>query len=124
MPAAVWGSRCELSSRSSHLPLCFMQGLARHKPSVFFITHGESSTGVLQPLEGLGELCHRSVHGGHPQVLAAPQGCRWGLGHWDLNAPGSPLALLCWKRLVPVRHVALGGLGCQGWRKRGGKRRW
>ncbi|NXV80523.1 SPYA protein, partial [Atlantisia rogersi] len=33
-------------------------GLARHKPSVLFITHGESSTGVLQPLEGLGELCH------------------------------------------------------------------
>uniref|UniRef100_A0A8C8BR59 Alanine--glyoxylate aminotransferase n=1 Tax=Otus sunia TaxID=257818 RepID=A0A8C8BR59_9STRI len=35
------------------------EGLARHKPSVLFITHGESSTGVLQPLEGLGELCHR-----------------------------------------------------------------
>ncbi|XP_052659843.1 alanine--glyoxylate aminotransferase isoform X1 [Harpia harpyja] len=35
------------------------EGLARHKPSVFFITHGESSTGVLQPLEGLGKLCHR-----------------------------------------------------------------
>ncbi|NXV22791.1 SPYA protein, partial [Cepphus grylle] len=41
-----------------HLPLCFMQGLVRHKPSVLFITHGESSTGVLQPLEGLGKLCH------------------------------------------------------------------
>nr|XP_009941062.1 PREDICTED: serine--pyruvate aminotransferase [Opisthocomus hoazin] len=39
------------------------EGLARHKPSVLFITHGESSTGVLQPLEGLGELCHRAVHG-------------------------------------------------------------
>jgi alanine-glyoxylate transaminase/serine-glyoxylate transaminase/serine-pyruvate transaminase len=23
-----------------------------------FVTHGESSTGVLQPLEGLGPLCH------------------------------------------------------------------
>ncbi|NWU83178.1 SPYA protein, partial [Onychorhynchus coronatus] len=34
-------------------------GLVQHKPSVLFITHGESSTGVLQPLEGLGELCHR-----------------------------------------------------------------
>ncbi|NXJ80077.1 SPYA protein, partial [Trogon melanurus] len=43
----------------NHLSLCFMQGLARHKPSVLFITHGESSTGVLQPLEGLGDLCHR-----------------------------------------------------------------
>lgn len=28
-----------------------------HKPSIFFIAHGESSTGVLQPLEGLGTLC-------------------------------------------------------------------
>ncbi|NXC27637.1 SPYA protein, partial [Campylorhamphus procurvoides] len=35
------------------------KGLVQHKPSVLFITHGESSTGVLQPLEGLGELCHR-----------------------------------------------------------------
>ncbi|XP_015492520.1 serine--pyruvate aminotransferase isoform X2 [Parus major] len=35
------------------------QGLVQHKPLVLFITHGESSTGVLQPLEGLGELCHR-----------------------------------------------------------------
>ncbi|XP_071607748.1 alanine--glyoxylate aminotransferase isoform X1 [Heliangelus exortis] len=35
------------------------EGLAQQKPSVLFITHGESSTGVLQPLEGLGNLCHR-----------------------------------------------------------------
>uniref|UniRef100_A0A674J1E2 Alanine--glyoxylate aminotransferase n=1 Tax=Terrapene triunguis TaxID=2587831 RepID=A0A674J1E2_9SAUR len=33
--------------------------LAQHKPSLFFITHGESSSGVLQPLDGFGELCHR-----------------------------------------------------------------
>lgn len=46
----------------------------RHKPSVLFITHGESSTGVLQPLEGLGKLCHRSVHSRHLLGLAAPQG--------------------------------------------------
>ncbi|NWS03621.1 SPYA protein, partial [Motacilla alba] len=38
---------------------CVTQGLVQHKPLVLFITHGESSTGVLQPLEGLGELCHR-----------------------------------------------------------------
>ncbi|XP_009071401.1 PREDICTED: serine--pyruvate aminotransferase, partial [Acanthisitta chloris] len=35
------------------------EGLVQHNPLVLFITHGESSTGVLQPLEGLGELCHR-----------------------------------------------------------------
>jgi len=31
-----------------------------HKPDLLFVTHGESSTGVLQPLEGLGPLCHRN----------------------------------------------------------------
>ncbi|XP_074655908.1 alanine--glyoxylate aminotransferase-like isoform X2 [Tubulanus polymorphus] len=35
------------------------EGLRNHKPSVFFITHGESSTGVCQPLEGIGTLCHQ-----------------------------------------------------------------
>ncbi|NXT92891.1 SPYA protein, partial [Anhinga rufa] len=53
------GQRVQASPGGSHLPLCFTQGLEKHKPSVLFITHGESSTGVLQPLEGLGELCHR-----------------------------------------------------------------
>lgn len=28
-----------------------------HKPSVFFLAHGESSTGQLQSLEGFGDLC-------------------------------------------------------------------
>ncbi|XP_063771847.1 alanine--glyoxylate aminotransferase [Pseudophryne corroboree] len=35
------------------------KGLAQHKPSLFFITHGESSSGVVQPLNGVGDLCHR-----------------------------------------------------------------
>lgn len=28
-----------------------------HKPSLFFIAHGESSTGMLQNLDGFGDLC-------------------------------------------------------------------
>ena len=28
-----------------------------HKPSIFFIAHGESSTGMLQSLTGFGDLC-------------------------------------------------------------------
>jgi alanine-glyoxylate transaminase/serine-glyoxylate transaminase/serine-pyruvate transaminase len=28
-----------------------------HRPKILFMAHGESSTGVLQPLEGFGELC-------------------------------------------------------------------
>ncbi|XP_070643162.1 alanine--glyoxylate aminotransferase isoform X2 [Bos indicus] len=35
------------------------EALARHKPALLFLAHGESSTGVLQPLDGYGELCHR-----------------------------------------------------------------
>ncbi|XP_063298476.1 alanine--glyoxylate aminotransferase isoform X2 [Pelobates fuscus] len=35
------------------------KGLAEHKPTLLFITHGESSSGVVQPLDGFGELCHR-----------------------------------------------------------------
>ncbi|XP_007532039.1 alanine--glyoxylate aminotransferase [Erinaceus europaeus] len=35
------------------------QGLVQHKPVLLFLTQGESSTGVLQPLDGYGELCHR-----------------------------------------------------------------
>ncbi|XP_037377844.1 alanine--glyoxylate aminotransferase [Talpa occidentalis] len=35
------------------------KGLAQHKPVLLFLTHGESSSGILQPLDGYGELCHR-----------------------------------------------------------------
>lgn len=35
------------------------EGLARHRPVLLFLTQGESSSGVLQPLDGYGELCHR-----------------------------------------------------------------
>ncbi|XP_048664880.1 alanine--glyoxylate aminotransferase isoform X2 [Marmota marmota marmota] len=35
------------------------EGLARHKPVLLFLTHSESSTGVMQPLDGYGQLCHR-----------------------------------------------------------------
>ncbi|NXF18187.1 SPYA protein, partial [Rhodinocichla rosea] len=69
----IWGQRaaeiagrlganvCELLKPPGKYftPQDIEQGLVQHKPLVLFITHGESSTGVLQPLEGLGELCHR-----------------------------------------------------------------
>ncbi|XP_042545007.1 serine--pyruvate aminotransferase isoform X2 [Dipodomys spectabilis] len=35
------------------------EGLAQHRPVLLFLTHGESSSGVMQPLDGFGELCHR-----------------------------------------------------------------
>lgn len=30
-----------------------------HHPKVLFVTHGDSSTGILQPLDSIGELCRR-----------------------------------------------------------------
>lgn len=30
-----------------------------HKPKIFFVTQGDSSTGVLQPIDGLGDLCRK-----------------------------------------------------------------
>lgn len=33
--------------------------IIEHKPVALFITHGESSGGTLQPLEGLAEICHK-----------------------------------------------------------------
>ncbi|XP_030647132.1 alanine--glyoxylate and serine--pyruvate aminotransferase a [Chanos chanos] len=35
------------------------KALALHRPVMFFLTHGESSTGVLHPIDGIGELCHK-----------------------------------------------------------------
>ncbi|GAQ83213.1 Aminotransferase class V [Klebsormidium nitens] len=33
--------------------------LRRHRPKLLFLCHGDSSTGALQPLVGMGELCHK-----------------------------------------------------------------
>eukprot|EP00058_Branchiostoma_floridae_P028483 XP_002613974.1 hypothetical protein BRAFLDRAFT_67460 [Branchiostoma floridae] len=42
-----------------HLHPEFLQGIEYHKPCMFFICHGESSAGVLQPLDGIGDICHK-----------------------------------------------------------------
>lgn len=36
--------------------------LELHKPKIVFICHGDSSTGVLQSLDKVGELCRRYLH--------------------------------------------------------------
>lgn len=35
------------------------QALVKYKPVVLFLCHGESSTGVVHPVDGIGDLCHR-----------------------------------------------------------------
>nr|XP_039250377.1 serine--pyruvate aminotransferase-like [Styela clava] len=37
----------------------FEEGLKQNSAKMLFIAHSESSTGVIQPLEGLGDLCHK-----------------------------------------------------------------
>merc|ERR1711997_159799 len=67
----IWGQRAEDMAKRKRaivqkitnppgIPFSLKQiedGLKSSKPAVFFITHGESSTGVCQPLEGVGDLC-------------------------------------------------------------------
>lgn len=33
--------------------------LRKHRPTALFIVHGDSSTGTVQNLKGVGELCQR-----------------------------------------------------------------
>jgi alanine-glyoxylate transaminase/serine-glyoxylate transaminase/serine-pyruvate transaminase len=35
------------------------QALQQHKPQVMWLCHAETSTGTLQPMNGIGELCHK-----------------------------------------------------------------
>ncbi|XP_035276738.1 alanine--glyoxylate and serine--pyruvate aminotransferase b [Anguilla anguilla] len=35
------------------------QALAKHKPVLFFLTHGESSAGIAHPVDGIGDLCRQ-----------------------------------------------------------------
>lgn len=35
------------------------KNIVKYEPALLFVCHGESSTGTLHPLEGIGELCHR-----------------------------------------------------------------
>jgi alanine-glyoxylate transaminase / serine-glyoxylate transaminase / serine-pyruvate transaminase len=34
-------------------------GIKKYKPKIFHLVHAETSTGVLQPIEGIGEICER-----------------------------------------------------------------
>jgi len=50
--AAPAGSNFKLSDLEA--------AVKKHKPALLFVTHGESSTGVVQPLEGIGAMCHQN----------------------------------------------------------------
>lgn len=72
-------------------------GLEEHRPAVLALVHGETSTGVCQPLEGVGDLCHEfdclllvdsvASLGGVPFLLD-----EWGV---DIGYSGSQKCLSC-----------------------------
>ncbi|KAF5273958.1 hypothetical protein FQA39_LY01073 [Lamprigera yunnana] len=67
----IWGERANImasryganvirleTTAGKSFQLCeFEEAILRHKPVLLFVTHGESSSGVCQALEGLGKLC-------------------------------------------------------------------
>lgn len=36
-----------------------MQAMQKHKPVLFFLTHGESSAGLCHPVDGIGDICKK-----------------------------------------------------------------
>ncbi|OXB58643.1 hypothetical protein ASZ78_003610 [Callipepla squamata] len=110
----IWGQRAANLARRLGAKVCellkppgeyftlrdIQEGLAQHKPSVLFITHGESSTGVLQPLEGLGELCHRAVC--LPQVLAGAEPALWPLGFFRYHHTVPISSIFCLREALAV----------------------
>lgn len=64
----------------------FETALIKHRPVVLFVTHGESSTGVMQPLEGLGELCHRHNCLLAVDTVAALGGTPLFTDKWEIDA--------------------------------------
>lgn len=37
-------------------------GIEEHRPSLLYLIHGETSTGTLQPLDGIADICHKYDH--------------------------------------------------------------
>jgi len=80
------------------------EGLKQYKPSLLFLVHAETSTGALQPMEGIGELCKKynallgldtvTSLGGVPIFLDA-----WGV---DVAYSGSQKCLSCPPGISPI----------------------
>lgn len=62
------------------------QALLQHKPSVLFLTQGDSSTGVLQGLEGVGALCHQHNCLLIVDTVASLGGAPMFMDRWEIDA--------------------------------------
>jgi (S)-ureidoglycine-glyoxylate aminotransferase len=75
--AAPWGEVLSLEAIET--------ALARHKPKLFACVHGDTSTTMAQPLEGVGEACRR--HGAlfYVDATATLGGMDVGADRWDAD---------------------------------------
>uniref|UniRef100_A0A8C5G9Y3 Alanine--glyoxylate aminotransferase n=2 Tax=Gouania willdenowi TaxID=441366 RepID=A0A8C5G9Y3_GOUWI len=70
----IWGERvAEIAERMGELLLLFSKedpydsiesndiffAVEKHKPVLFFLTHGESSAGLCHPMDGIGDICRK-----------------------------------------------------------------
>lgn len=62
------------------------EGLKQHKPALLFLTHGESSGSTLQPLEGVGKLCHKYNCLLLVDSVAACGGVPMFMDEWEIDA--------------------------------------
>lgn len=44
---------------NSNIYFPFFQAMEKHKPVLFFLTHGESSAGLCHPVDGIGDICRK-----------------------------------------------------------------
>ncbi|CAG9833991.1 unnamed protein product [Diabrotica balteata] len=62
------------------------QNLKKHRPKLLFIVQGETSTGVHQPIEGLGDLCHKYNCLLGVDTVAAVGGVPFFMDKWGVDA--------------------------------------
>ncbi|KAL7638640.1 UNVERIFIED_CONTAM: hypothetical protein RMT77_011212 [Armadillidium vulgare] len=80
------------------------EGLQKFRPKAFFIVHVESSTGVLQPLEEIGNLCRKYGSLFVVDTVASLGGVPFFMDKWlvDITYTGSQKVLSCPPSLAPV----------------------
>jgi len=115
----LWGQRAsEMGTRMGcnvvPMPLAPGQGfetfekieetLKQHKPAVLFICYGDSTTGVMQPLQGLSDLCHRYNCLLLVDTVAALGGTPFFTDDWGIDCvySGSQKVLGCPPGLAPI----------------------
>ncbi|KAE9553559.1 hypothetical protein FO519_003252 [Halicephalobus sp. NKZ332] len=103
--AAALGARLNLNVQTIKVPEGqsasldeIQKSIEIHKPKVLFVCHGESSTGVVHPLKGIGQICHSngtlflvdtvaSIGGAEFEADALGVDCVYSATQKVLNAP-------------------------------------